>query len=576
MKFKELNIKMNLKSKLIFSFTGILLAFSGVMTWATYTKTNDLGDVVYKENIASVLNLSRTILDTTYKGEWSIKDNKLYKGNIDISGENELLDELKSQSGYYTTIFKGDTRIATNVIGTDGKRAIGTTAAPEVVNEVIKSGKEYVGEAQVVGIDTYVKYEPIKDSKGNIVGMLFSGVPKSTVKAKVSESLKFILAIIATSLTIGTIIAYKLGDSIVKRVKLVSGQLTKMADNDFTGEMPAFVLNSTDELGDMAHAAQVMTESVANVIKNIHTESDHINLLMEKTRVELEELKKQASGVSTATQNIAATTEETASSMTDISEVTKSVDKYVQDMSKNAEDGAKKAEAINQRALELKDSADTSQRLAIEILDENKAHIEEAIERAKNIREIELLSSTIAQISAKTTLLSLNASIEASRAGEAGRGFSVVANEIKALAEESQDAVSKIQETTKGVVSSVDELINSTNDIVEFLDVNVLADYEKLVETGDLYHSDAEFVQEFTNSLSKNAQQISTDINQINESIGGITVATNDNAKVVETIAYNSDTVTEKSTAVAGLAKETQDSVKVLQDTVSKFKIYKK
>lgn len=573
MKFKKRNTNIKLKGKLVLSMTGILVAFSGVIAIATYSKTNDLGDTVYHENIKSVLNLSGSLIDTAFPGEWNIKDGKLYKGSTDMSEQNELLDSIKKQSGYYTTIFQNDTRIATNVITTEGERAVGTTASPKVVEEVITKGNSYSGEAEVVGIDTYVQYEPIKDSNGKVIGMFFTGVPKSTVQAKVQESLKVVLGLIGASLIIGTIIALKLGDSIVKRIQAVSEQLTKMADNDFTGTLPENILKSTDELGDMARATKIMTESISGAIKNIHAESSNINTLMERTTLELEELKNQAADVSSATQNIAATTEETASSMTDISEVTKNVDKYVFDMSKSADDGAQKANLINQRALELKDSADKSQQLAIEILDESKAKIGEAIDKAKNIREIELLSSTIAQIASKTTLLSLNASIEASRAGEAGRGFSVVANEIKDLAEESQDAVSRIQETTKGVVTSVDELIKSTNGILDFVDKNVLADYKKLVETGELYHNDAKFVQDFTTDLSKNAYQISIDVNQINESIGGITSATNDNARVVEGIAFNSDSVTEKSSTVSKLAKETQDSVKVLKDTVGAFKI---
>lgn len=564
---------LKLKSRLVLSFTGVLVVFSGVITGATYLNTYSLGDTVYQENITSVQNLSKTLIDSKFKGDWSIKNDKLYKGNVDVSQENELLDSLKEQSGYYTTIFQGDTRIATNVIGTDGKRAVGTTAAPNVVEEVISKGNSYSGEAEVVGIDTYVKYDPIKDANGEVIGMFFTGVPKSTVQAKVTDSVKVVVGIVAVSLIIGSAIAYAIGNAIVKKVKEVSNQLDKMAKNDFTGEIDKKVLESVDELGDMARAAQTMTDAVSTVIKSIHTESEKINGLMQKTTSEISALKVQASEVSSATQNVAATTEETASSMLSIAEATKNVDSYVSEMTKSADDGAKKANLINERALMLKDSANKSQQLAIEIIDDSKVKINEAVKRAANIREIELLSSTIAQIASKTTLLSLNASIEASRAGEAGLGFSVVANEIKELAEESQEAVSRIQETTKDVLASVQDLITSTNGVLDFVDKNVLEDYKKLVETGEQYHSDAKFVQNFTNDLSINANQISADIAQVNHSIDGITSATNDSARVVEGIAYNSDLVTEKSLNVEGMAEETQASVQELQRTVSAFKV---
>ena len=92
--------------------------------------------------------------------------------------------------------------------------------------------------------------------------------------------------------------------------------------------------------------------------------------------------------------------------------------------------------------------------------------MKKSIENSKSVDEINELTSEILAISAQTNLLALNASIEAARAGEAGRGFSVVADEIRNLADQTKLSVSNIQAVSNVVTNSVNELVSTSNDII--------------------------------------------------------------------------------------------------------------
>ncbi|WP_374760619.1 methyl-accepting chemotaxis protein [Clostridium sporogenes] len=102
----------------------------------------------------------------------------------------------------------------------------------------------------------------------------------------------------------------------------------------------------------------------------------------------------------------------------------------------------------------------------------NKGKLSKAIEDTKFVDEINKLLETILDITDQTNLLALNAAIEAARAGEAGKGFAVVAEEVRKLAEESSNTAGQIQKITETVVSSVKELANNLQQLLDFMNVN--------------------------------------------------------------------------------------------------------
>lgn len=102
----------------------------------------------------------------------------------------------------------------------------------------------------------------------------------------------------------------------------------------------------------------------------------------------------------------------------------------------------------------------------------NKGKLSKAIEDTKFVDEINKLLETILDITDQTNLLALNAAIEAARAGEAGKGFAVVAEEVRKLAEESSNTAGQIQKITETVVSSVKELANNSQQLLDFMNVN--------------------------------------------------------------------------------------------------------
>ncbi|MBU4535661.1 MAG: methyl-accepting chemotaxis protein, partial [Euryarchaeota archaeon] len=238
-----------------------------------------------------------------------------------------------------------------------------------------------------------------------------------------------------------------------------------------------------------------------------------------------------------------------------------------------AQQGAISAGEINQRASNLKQTAVSSQMSAQNIYVSTQEKLVKAMQDSKSVDQINVLSDAILQITSQTNLLALNAAIEAARAGEAGRGFAVVAEEIRKLAENSKEAVNEIQKITNIVVTSVGNLSESSASVLEFIDKQVLKDYESMVEIGELYHADSEFVDDLVNDFNATAEELTASIQQMTRVIEEIAIAANEGAEGSTNIAQKNAMMVEKSDEVikqADISKESSDN---LNKMVSKFKV---
>jgi len=111
--------------------------------------------------------------------DFRIIKGKLLAGDYVINGNNELPDQMGDIFGCTATIFLRDTRISTNVLKPDGKRAVGTKLQGPAYDAIFKSAKPYRGEALILGIPYLTAYDPMKNGKGEIIGALYVGVKKS-------------------------------------------------------------------------------------------------------------------------------------------------------------------------------------------------------------------------------------------------------------------------------------------------------------------------------------------------------------------------------------------------------------
>jgi methyl-accepting chemotaxis protein len=563
---------MKFKWRLVLSITIMATVMLTVVGFSAYLGISK----VINRNVESELNngsaLGLALLEANYPGGWSVNGDKLLKGSTIINGDTAIVDTIKSKTGIFSTIFLNDTRITTSIVDDQGNRIIGTQANPEVIEKVISKGENFQGETTINGKLHKTLYTPITDESGKVVGMWFVGIGYETLQNTLNSVVLKIALIFILMLTLSIIYAIITGNNVTKPLKVLMNDIEVISSGDFTLSVNNKITAKKDEIGGIAKAVENMRQSIKGIVLSIIQETTSIERTIENTVGEIDRLHSDIEDVSATTQQLAAGMEETAAGAEEMNATSHEIEDAIENMANKAGNGMNAVREIKQRAENLKASAEESQKSANAVYNKTHISLSQSIEKAKSIEQIQQLTDAILAISSQTNLLALNAAIEAARAGEAGKGFAVVADEIRKLAEDSKDAVSQIQSVVKEVTVSVESLVNDSEDILRFVDGQVIGDYETLVKTGEQYSSDADYINGLMEGFTVTSQHLHTSVENMLKAIEEITAAANEGASGASNIAERSGSIISRADEVVIYAKQTRQSSQDLSSKVSQFK----
>jgi methyl-accepting chemotaxis protein len=386
---------------------------------------------------------------------------------------------------------------------------------------------------------------------------------------KLNDFRKYFLINVIVTLFVGLILTIFFTSNIAKKVSLILFSLSKSKDGDLTTKID---MNSKDEFADISNNYNIMISSQKDMIKDIYEITENLKNSSDLSRVVSEDIKSDS-------------TEQSGS----INELTKTLSEITTSINQISQKSSELAVLVNNTSMYTKD-AENKMKETISISDVGKNNIEkirnemdstnhsikellEIVAHAKtSVVEIKDTVKLIENISEQTNLLALNASIEAARAGEFGRGFSVVADEIRKLAENSARATLNISNMTEKIEKVIFQTIQETEKNVT-----------KITESSNFIEQTKENFDEIFTAISETSllmSKVSSDISEINSiSVDVASVNEEQSASSEEVLATfesinkNAYNLAIKGDEVLSNSKMLYEISEKLNSSINKFKI---
>lgn len=431
--------------------------------------------------------------------------------------------------------------------------------------ETVLNGNEGQFSYSLDGNEKQMDFATNELTEWKVLGTLYT----SELQDAASGIMVTTIIVVVVSLLVGLGLIFFIIRSITKPLASLTSSVKRISDGDLREPI---TVTSNDEIGQLATGINEMQGNLKNVITNVSTASDNLSS-------QSEELTQSASEVKSGSQQIATT-------MQELAEGTESQATHAGDLSTSMEAFSAKVNGAKDKGDIIYDSSNHVLGLTKEgsqlmntsvkqmaVIDEI---VKEAVNKVEGLdvesQKISKLVSVIKDIAEQTNLLALNAAIEAARAGEHGKGFAVVADEVRKLAEQVGVSVTDIT----GIVTNIQ---NESTDVAKSLQIGyteVEKGTSQMKTTGETFVTINDAVEDMVKnikSISENLTTMSSSSQEMSTSVEDIAAVAEESAAGVEETAASAQQASSSMEEVSGSSEELAKLAEELKELISQFKI---
>ena len=396
------------------------------------------------------------------------------------------------------------------------------------------------------------------------------------IDIKISGTYIFDIFLMVVALVVTVVAIFLSLRMIAVPAKKVSGTLedivTSIQQNE--GDLTARVaVKSNDEIGQMASGINQFVGLLQENMTTMRQSAGKLQASMDVVTDKVESSNASVTNVSSATEELAASMEEIAATIQEIAASSKNMLSQAENISEDADHGVAVIGDLQTRVAETRSNVANNKQTTTKVMEKIQVALESAVEESKSVGKIQELTQGILDIAGQTNLLALNASIEAARAGEAGKGFAVVADEIRVLADNSQQAASGIQEISELVTNAVNKLVHNANEMLQFMESNVVKDYDSFVEIMMQYQNDTAELNALIEGFATEASSMAKTMQKMNSGMSDISTSIDESANAVTAVATDAG---ELVGAMVDIQSETNLNREVAEELITVVNRFKK
>ncbi|MGG0028908.1 methyl-accepting chemotaxis protein [Bacillus safensis subsp. osmophilus] len=445
------------------------------------------------------------------------------------------------------------------------KKKAGTTLSGGEWLEKLYSQDKGSTNYMFEGKEKQMEFTTNKATGWKIVGTMFV----SEVEEAAQPVFNMAAIILAGALIIGGILIFFIIRSITKPLSTLVSSSKKISQGDLTEKID---VRSQDEIGQLGTSFNEMSESLRDVIQAVQTS-------VENVASSSEELTASAGQTTKATEHITSSIETFSNGNENQSEMVEQSAAHLKQMNEGLNEVAETSDVITASSVQSKTVAETGGQLVEQTVSQMKT-IDHSVKEAEGVinglehksKDITNILGVINGIADQTNLLALNAAIEAARAGESGRGFSVVAEEVRKLAVQSSDSAKEIEKLVNEIVSEIETSQNMFKAVNEEVKNGLTITDQTKESFSQINEQTAEIAARINEmnttvrELSKGSEQISKAVNEIADVSRESSASIQDIAASAEEQLASMEEISSSSTTLSQMAEE-------LRDLIKKFKI---
>lgn len=243
---------------------GIIIAYSAARTYENNVKNESY------ESLENTAALTATLFDQLYPGDYELVGTdvvSLYKGEKELTGDFELIDKLKKETGKDITIFYGNTRILTTLKDEDGNRYIRTGLNAGAFGDLLENKQVIYSDVDIEGNSYYACYYPLVNTKSEYFCVIGVAEKASVINKQVQKSIMPVWGITILCMAVATAVNINYTKSMIDSIEKIEGFLVSMTGGELSTDMPSYVLKRDDELGHVSKSLLEMQNAIRVLVE---------------------------------------------------------------------------------------------------------------------------------------------------------------------------------------------------------------------------------------------------------------------------------------------------------------------
>lgn len=357
---------------------------------------------------------------------------------------------------------------------------------------------------------------------GQVVGIVGVDISANWIEEQTKALRNLVVIACLVTYLVSMIVLFLLMSKFTRGIRKLNDKVKELASGsgDLTKEIDIY---TKDEMGEIAENMNVFIGHIRTLVKDVVQSTEEILLSGEELGITVQDNTKIMSHMNSEIEEIGVNMEKSASSSKMMSENLAESSEHIAAFAQDVESICKMVRQANENAQKTALLAKENRQNAMDSIDELRVRMEKTNQNTKQIMRVKQIAEEISTIAGQTRMLSLNAQIEAARAGTMGAGFAVVATEVGSLSDDIDNAVTEINKINNQVQIAVDTLTDVLEEMIRFVSEDVAKDYDSFAALGEEYGTTTGTIYEQMTEIGNQSAQISQDISDINQEVQNIT-----------------------------------------------------